>query len=401
MPSFNRRNFLSAGAGAAVVVAAPSIALAQEGPIRVGAVLPQQGPFALYGEGAALGAKAALQMVSGKAKGRPVELIVYDDPNPLGAQQSMRKMILQDKVCAVMGGMTSASGLALASVGAQEKIPTIITQATVRDITGKNCDRYVFRTNAFTSVYSSVLSKHLVPMGKKWYFLVGDYAYGQEVHQLMKAEVQAAGGSDVGMDATPVGTTDFSSYILKIRQAKPDVVILGIAGLDLAAFLKQYQEFGMRTPLAAVALGDEDLWALQAHPKMLMGKNWHFNDPANTPEEQALNTFVMKASGHPATVSSALGWMSMRLMLAGIEGSKSLAPLDIVRGIEAARPSGVRGYYRVWDHQLIWQPLIGQLRDTISNKHDPLIVVSKPVSVAEVEGMYGSQQDSACKMTSS
>jgi branched-chain amino acid transport system substrate-binding protein len=214
----------------------------------------------------------------------------------------------------------------------------------------------------------------------------------------MKGELQAAGGSDAGMDAAPLGTTDFSSLILKMRQAKPDVIVLGIAGLDLAAFLKQYEEFGLRTPLAAIALGDEELWSLQSSPVLVTGKYWHFNNPDNTPEERALNEAVMKATGHPATLGAVTGWVSTRMLLAGIENAKSLEPLAIVRGLETARPSGVRGHYREWDHQMIWQPLVVQLREKVTNKFDPLVVVSKPLPPAELEALYGSRQASACKM---
>src|SRR5690349_3069680 len=102
----NRRRFL---AGSAAAAAMPRLALAQATPVRLGAVYPRQGAFALHGEAAALGARIALDMVGNKVLGRPVELVVYDDPNPLGAQQNLRKLIQEDKVCAVMGGMNSAS----------------------------------------------------------------------------------------------------------------------------------------------------------------------------------------------------------------------------------------------------------------------------------------------------
>src|SRR5690606_21054855 len=133
------------------------------------------------------------------------------------------------------------------------KVPTIISAALAREITGKNCSRYVFRNNAPPPVYARLLARQLLPIGKKWYFLVGAYAYGQEAYQVLKAELLAAGGQDLGMDAASVGPTDFSAVILKMRQARPDVIVLGIAGADLAAFLKQYNEFGLRgrIPLAS------------------------------------------------------------------------------------------------------------------------------------------------------
>jgi len=396
MNKLNRRNVLAAGAA---MLSAPGLLRAQGAPVKIGAIVPRQGVFAVHGEAATLAMKIALEQVGNKAMGRPIELITYDDPNPLGAQQNMRKLIQQDKVHAVLGGFNSATALAMASVGGEAKVPTVITSGVAKDITGKSCDPYVFRVNSLPSVYAKQLARELLPIGKRWYFLVGAFAYGQDTYQMMKAEVEGAGGKDVGMDATPVGTSDFSAIILKIRQAKPDVIVLGISGDDLVSFLKQYEEFGLRgrIPLASLTVADEDLWA-QNNPTGIMGKFWHFNNPANSPAEKMLNDAVMKATGHPASQTAAITWVSTRMLVAGLDKAKSLEPAAIVRGIEAARIEGVRGYFRDWDHQFIWQPVVGQMRDKVTNKYDPMVIVSKPLNTTELERIYGTKEESACRM---
>jgi branched-chain amino acid transport system substrate-binding protein len=401
MRDFNRRNFLRTGAAGAAALSAPALLFAQGAPIRIGSVLARQGPFALQGEAATLGIKVALEQAGHKVIGRTVELVSYDEPNPLGAQQNMQKLVQEDKVAAVIGGSNSATGLALASTGAQLKTPTIISAALAREITGKNCSPYVFRVNAPPPVYAKLLARQLLPIGKKWYFLVGAYAYGQEAYQVLKSELLAAGGTDLGMDAAAVGTTDFSSIILKIRQAKPDVIVLGIAGTDLTSFLKQYDEFGLRgkIPLASLTVGDEELWA-QSNPTGIMGKFWHYNNPANSAAEKGLNEAVLKATGHPASQSTAQGWAATKVLLAAIEKEKSAEPAAIVRGMESVRPAGVPGYFRAWDHQFITPLVMAQVREKVSDKYDPLQIVGKPMSAAEVEAMFGAKQDSECKMGS-
>lgn len=194
---------------------------------------------------------------------------------------------------------------------------------------------------------------------------------------------------------------DFSAIILKIRQARPDVIVLGISGDDLVSFLKQYEEFGLRgrIPLASLTVADEDLWA-QINPTGIMGKFWHFNNPENSPAEKALNDAVMKATGHPASQTAAITWVSMRMLVAGLDQAKSLEPAAIVRGLEAARVEGLSGYFRAWDHQLIWQPVVGRMRDKVTNKYDPMEIVSKRLSTDELEAMYGSKEESACRMKS-
>ena len=70
-----------------------------------------------------------------------------------------------------------------------------------------------------------------------------------------------AGGTEVGSDDVPLNTPDFSSFILKIRAAKPDVVVGGLSAGDLSTFLKQWNELGMKgkIPFVEIAIGDTDI----------------------------------------------------------------------------------------------------------------------------------------------
>ena len=400
--NLSRRRLIAAAGGAAAALAMPSLGLAQaNAPIKLGSLLPRQGPFALQGEATTLGIKIALEQAGQQVIGRPIQWIAYDEPNPLGAQQNMQKLVQEDKVAAVIGGSNSATGLAIASVAAQAKMPTIISAALAKEITGKNCNRYVFRNNATPVVYARLLARELLPVGKKWYFLVGNYAYGHEAYQMLKAEVLAAGGQDMGMDAASVGTTDFSSIILKIRQAKPDVIALGIAGTDLASFLKQYEEFGLRgkIPVGSLTIADEEIWA-QPNPSGMMGKYWHFNNPQNSPQERAFVEAVTKAVGRPPSQSCAQGWVCTRMILAAIEKEKSAEPAAIVRGLETVRPVGVPGYFREWDHQFITRLVVTQVKDTVTDKYDALRIINKPMTLAEYEPLYGTKEEVGCTLGS-
>jgi branched-chain amino acid transport system substrate-binding protein len=396
---FSRRQLLRAAGGSAALLAAPALLAQANAPIKIGSVLPRQGPFALQGEATTLGIKIALEQAGMRVIGRPIQWIPYDEPNPLGAQQNMQKLIQEDKVAAVIGGSNSATGLAMAATAAAGKMPTVISAAIAKEITGKNCNRYVFRNNAPPIVYARLLARQLLPVGKKWYFVVGNYAYGLEAHQMLKAELLAAGGQDLGMDAASVGTSDFSSIILKIRQAKPDVIVLGIAGTDLASFLKQYEEFGLRRtmPVASLTIADEEIWA-QSNPSGMMGKYWHFNNPDNSPQEKAFNDQVQKEKGHPASQSCAQGWICTRMVLAAIEKEKSAEPAAIVRGLESVRPAGVPGYFREWDHQFITRLVSAQVRDTVTDKYDALRIVGKPMKLAEYEALYGTREEVGCTL---
>ena len=82
--------------------------------------------------------------------------------------------------------------------------------------------------------------------GKKWYFLTANYAFGQDIAKSFKEILAKAGGTVVGDDDVPLNTPDYSSFILKIRQAKPDMILGGVPAGDLSTFLKQWNEMGMK-----------------------------------------------------------------------------------------------------------------------------------------------------------
>ena len=73
--------------------------------------------------------------------------------------------------------------------------------------------------------------------GKKWYYITPDYAFGHTLQAGMEKASAKLGGSSVGGDLTPLGTTDFSSYLIKAQAAKPDIIIFLVQGDDMAGHL--------------------------------------------------------------------------------------------------------------------------------------------------------------------
>jgi branched-chain amino acid transport system substrate-binding protein len=402
MHFFDRRQILGASAATVATLAMPSILRAQDGPIRIGTVLPQQGPFAQQGQSAHFGFKTALAQVGNKVRGRPVELVVYDDPSPLVAQQNARKLISEDKVVAIVGGQNSSTGLALHAIASEMKVPTVLTAPIVRDITGKNCNPHVFRCQASLDVYTAAVKPTLLAKGKKFYYAYGGYAFGQESYQVMKAALASSGGTEVGSDSVPVGTTDFSSYVLKIRQAKPDAIFLALAGNDLAAIIKQIGEFGLKIPLVCNVSSQDDLWAQswpEGHPEFTAGVFWQYNNPSNSPGEKALNDASLKATGRPASQSAAMAWVAMRMLLESLEKSSSLGASDIVEGLVKARLDGAVGYFREWDHQLIWPIALVRVKDKIASQYDILDTVDTQLPLADIDKLSGTEANSLCKMS--
>lgn len=405
----SRRTFI-AGASSAAALSVPGLSFSQAGgpkdPVKIGLIFAKQGTWTEQGEHLVNGARVAVAQAGSKLLDRPVELVWLDEPNPQVAQQNMQKIVDEEKVVAVIGGTNSGTSLAMSSVAQRSKIPFIAANAAARDITGKGCNRYTFRTLATTQVACRAVAPHLANIGKKWYFLVASYVFGLDIYNSMKSELKAVGGTEVGFDQTPLGTTDFSSFILKIRQAKPDVVVLAIQGNDLSNFLKQYKEFGLEGKIQVCnpVIGDSDLWSIGPQASFgIYGKPWHFSDPSNPPADKEFAAAYLKAHGKPAADKAWLGWQSMRLLIGAIQKEGSLDPAKIVTGLETlkVRDGDSLTYFRDWDHQLLHRYLVLKVKKEITDKWDYLETIGQsPINPSGLETLFGSKAEIGCTLGS-
>lgn len=372
------------------------------GPVKLGLVVAKQGNWAEHGAVSANAVRIAIEQAQGKVLGRPAELVWYDEPNPQGAQQNAQRLVDEEKVTAIVGGSNSATGLAMAAVAARTKTPLIVHAGAAREITGKSCNRYTFRTLPTVPVFARAIAPSGLAYGKKWYSIVPAYAFGTDMYAAMKELLLKAGGSDIGYDAVPVGTTDYSSYILKIRQAKPDAVMIVLVGTDLSNFMKQYIELGMagRIPLVHPVHSDPDIWPLGKNVAAgVYGKGWHFSDPNNSADDKAFVELYKSKHQKPPPYNAYLAWISMRMLLAGIEQAGSTQGADIVRALETLRKSEGNSpiYYRAWDHQMVRRTLIMGVRSQVTDPLDVLEVkASVPGTPDGLEPLYGTQEEIGC-----
>lgn len=410
---WNRRRILqTAGlgmAGGAATLAFPGLARAQDtGPVKLGLVFAKQGVWTVQGQQLVDGAKMALAEKGNKLLGRDIEVLWYDEPNPQGAQQNIQKLMLEDKVAAVIGGSNSGTALAMSSVAARAAIPFLTPNAAAASITGADCNPYTFRTLTTTMVASRAMAPALLDIGKNWYYITANYAYGQDIYNSMSVLLKDASGKEIGHDKAPLGTSDYSSFILKVRQAKPDVLIAGLPGGDLSTFLKQWAEMGMKgkIPVACPIIGDADLWSVGPDAATgYYGKPWHFSNPNNPAADKAFAAEYLKQHGEPAADKVWLGWFTMRALIAGIEKAGNFNPADIATGLEVARidDGGVPAGYRAWDHQMLRQCMVFKVKDEITDKWDWLdVVAQQPEHPTEesLNALFGTPEEIGCKMAS-
>lgn len=375
-------------------------------PINIGMVYAKQGPSATHGEFLAQGSELAVAQMGGQVLGRPVKLLWLDEPNPQVGQQNMQKLIDEDKVVAVMGGNISSTAMAMAAVAKRAKVPFIATNAAAAELTGKSCNRYTFRLQATALVQTRALMPYVANYGKRWYFLTPSYAFGQDILRSSRAMIKPLGATEVGGDEVPFNTADYSSYILKIREAKPNAVVGGLVGMDLSNFLKQWNELGMKDkiPYAAIAVSDTDFWDIG--PDASTGtfvKPWYYNDPGNSPDDKAF-TAAFQQKYHRAPSDKAWqGWFATRSLLQSIAAAKSTDPKAIVTALENwhETDNGLNVYYRKWDHQLIRPAVIVRIKKKITDKYDYFDVLKKTSTTeSELNAAFGTPAEVGCQMDS-
>jgi branched-chain amino acid transport system substrate-binding protein len=373
-------------------------------PVRIGMIYPKQGPGASIGEFLERGSELAVDQAGKKVLGRPIELVWLDEANPQVAQQNMQKLIDENKVVAVVGGNYSSSALAMMGVAGRAKIPLILPGAAASEITGKSCNRYTFRTQATVPVQIAGLMPYLAQIGKKVYFITPSYAFGQDILRAARGRLKENGMTETGVDEVPVNTSDYSAYILKIRQAKPDVVLGGLVGGDFSTFLKQWNEMGMtgKIPYVGVAVTDTDFW--DVGPQASTGiyvKPWYYNDPKNPAREKQFVADFEKQYGHPPSDKAWSGWIAMRSLLESINAAKSTDSKAIVTQLEHWKDTdeALPAYYRTWDHQLIRPSVVVKVKSKITDKYDYFDVVrDTSTTAAETEKAFGTQQEIGCSM---
>lgn len=225
--TFNRRTVIKgAGAIGAMQVTSPFIIKALgDTPIKIGMVDPLTGVYAAVAQNEVIGAKFAVEQINAKGGvlGRPLELLVEDSANDVGTGvQKTRKLIERDQVSFIIGDVNSGIAQAMAQVTAEKKVLHVVSGGHTDGITGKDCKWNVFRVCNTTRTEANSVSELLFnKYGKKWHFITPDYAFGHTLQQAGEANLKKLGGTMTGNELTPLGTTDFSAYLIKARAANP------------------------------------------------------------------------------------------------------------------------------------------------------------------------------------
>jgi branched-chain amino acid transport system substrate-binding protein len=382
---FDRRTVLKGAAAAgALQVASPFIIAARgETPIRIGMVDPFTGVYAAVAQNELIGAKLAVEQINAKGGvlGRPIELLVEDSANDVGTGvQKTRKLIERDQVSFIVGDVNSGIAQAIAQVTAEKKVLHVVSGGHTDSITGKDCKWNVYRVcNTTRMEANSVTDLLFSKYGKKWHFITPDYAFGHTLYDACAANLKKLGGTITGNELTPLGTSDFSAYLIKARAANPDVLLLLPQGSDMVNCLKQIVQFGINKQIH-VAGTQQELESLESLPPEARIGIWMFEWYWKQPDTPHLAEFVAnvrkRTNGKVPTARTWFGFTSVHSYALVANREKTLDALKLAQALGdfelppeiKLQPNKV--YYRKGDHQLMTSAFVGEAQSKGSDPED-------------------------------
>jgi len=410
-PKFDRRSVLKGAAAVGVLpIASPFIISARgESPVRIGMVDPLTGVYAAPAGNEVIGAKLALEQMNAKGGilGRQAELLVEDSANDVGTGvQKTRKLIERDQVSFIIGDVNSGIAQAIAQVTNEKKVLHIVSGGHTDTITGSDCKWNVYRVCNTTRMEANSVSDLLFnKYGKKWHFITPDYAFGHTLQKACLDNLQKLGGTMTGNELTPLGTTDFSAYLIKARAANPDVLILLVQGSDMINCLKQIVQFGINKQIH-VAGTQQELESLEGLPPEARIGIWMFELYWKQPGVPSVDKFVADIrkvnGGKVPTARHWFGYTSAMTFALVANQEKSIDSVKLAKALgNFELPPDVKlqpnkCYYRAGDHQLMTSAFVGSAQSSGKDDPEDLFQVDQVVAGDKTAPPVA---DTGCKLT--
>ncbi|QDM14770.1 ABC transporter substrate-binding protein [Tardiphaga sp. vice352] len=432
---FDRRQLLLGGVGATAGLMLPRSAFAQspatigtfpEGvtadSVFVGLTIPLTGVFSGDGGDLKLGYELAIAQINAggdiaqkwglKGKGvlgRQIRHKVSDtEGKPNLDVQSATQFIQRDKAIMVSGSVSSASAIALEELGSREKVLYMVGIAGSNDITGKNCQRYGFRSqqNAYMAakglapVVAKALGKNI-----KMAFLVPDYTYGHTVYDSFAKFSTEQGWKQVAKEVVPLGTTDYSSALLNIANSGADVFVNIAFGGDAVASTKQAEQFGVLKRMKLVVPNLSSFQDKELGAEIMQGVygscDFWFGMQDNYPLAKTfVEAFVAQNKYYPRW-GAHIGYMQTYLWAMSVERANTFNPVDVIKAMENSKAQPYettigKVYFRAEDHQMVRPiPILrGKKPSEMKHKEDFYDIVE----IVDGESVMNSPDLFGCKL---
>ena len=341
-----RRQFLKGLAATAFTLSMGAAAYAQE-PIKIGLILPMTGPFTSTGKQISAAATLYMQQNGAMIAGRKVELIIKDDTGVADVTKRIaQELIINDKVTALAGFGLTPLALATAPLATQAKTPMVVMSAATSIITDRS--PFVVRTSQVVPQIAGPFGTWIAKQGtKRVITLVSDFGPGHDVENSFSEAFKAAGGQ-VENIRVPLQNPDFSPFLQKVADAKPEALLVFVPSGVGAQFMKQFVERGMdKSGIKLIGTGDvtdDDILNGMGDVALGVITAQHYSAAHNSPENKAFVAAFKKANNNLRPNFMAIGgYDGMHALYEGLKktnGAGGEALVAAMKGLSWTSPRG-------------------------------------------------------------
>jgi branched-chain amino acid transport system substrate-binding protein len=346
---------------------------ASKDPLRVVLIPPSSGALAVFGQDAVDAWKFAADEVNanGGVDGHKVVLsTVETDGTAAGTLRAARKAATQDKVNYISGVVTSVENAALAPQLTSMNAIVINGMSKDDSLTGKLCSPNAFRTAVSIGMDGAAIASTLDKLpAQKWAIQATDYLNGHTAAELFAAAAKKAGKQVVLTQFAPLNTTEFGSYITKLKGSGADGLFAQEQGSDGVAFINQGTQFKLFDQFKAIVgsnMVSEPLF--KALGDKVVG---FYNNLTYTPNiDNAANTKFVAAwkakNGENPYYIHGDNYLTAQFLFEAVKKAKSVDPAKVKAAMDNLSMDSIVGPIRMRpeDHQLLRETYLGQIVKT-------------------------------------
>lgn len=368
MSSISRRNIIKV-LGASSVLSGPwlSKGLFAQDVVNVGILHSLTGDMALTESSVVDAEKLAIEEINaaGGVMGRQIRAIVEDGASdwPVFAEKA-RKLMGQDQVSAVFGCVTSAARKAVLPV--VEQLNNLLYYPCFYE--GLEQSPNILYTGAEASQQTITACNWLLEnRGKNVYLLGSDYVWPRTTNKIARATIEKLGGKVLGEEYLPLGATNFSSVINKIKLRRPDVILSTVVGGSNVALFKQILASGLdkkKTAIMTLVMTEEEVSGVGANNAEGVLTCMGYFQSLQTPENQKFVTAFKSKYGENRVTGDVMecAYNAVYLWKAAVEKANSFEIEKVVAasaGLEMDLPEG-RIRFHESNHHLWKRSRIGE-----------------------------------------
>ena len=375
---------------------------AQKKPLVIGLTMDASGQYAASGVMERLGAMLAIKEFNDKGGvlGRRIEAIHMDtETTPATGSRVAERMITRNEAAFLVGALHSGVANAISQVAQKYGCVYFNTNSSSPTESGKDCHRVKFVWDGNGTNFAEAIVRNAIKAnGKSWVLLTNDYVWGHNTSKATRTLAEANGAKIVDELMIPQNTRDFSSYLIKLQQLKPEVVAAAVGGDDIKALRQQVVQLGLHKRMAWInnqqdwpdvyGLGPEQIFGV-------FGTNWYWMlDLPGIKEFVA--TYQKVYPGMAIRVPGNVyynGYVSTRELLRCIEEAGTTNSIAVIKKLEG-RKMTARDRMQAYDawidpatHQCQQTIYMAAYNDQPANKDDifRILTQSEPKEVMDPE----------------